>query len=447
MSGGSVRTHVSVLVVFGLVAGCDSGLGTVPPSAASATSGAIPSGHASPSNSQALQTPDESAPFGTTPGPTPSASLATSPFSTPVVSPTPTSPAPSALDGWVELASFPGESLNVLVRGGPGLIAAGLRAPTDAGDSGDALIRLSADGSTWRKAVVEHSSGGSIHAIRQTNGAYVALGTRLLGKADFRGAVWTSTDAERWVLVATFPLLVPEGIVERDGHVLAWGTGGWTEPNGLFVWTLDDVGRWGATRQIDGPEEPFLAKGVIATRRGYLVFGNRGGVIPAVADRAFVGSSTDGLTWRFAPAQASLEEAGVVAVVEQPGGYLAVGWALAEDATGVPAVWRSIDGSTWDRVSGTTGLAGGRLARAALAGDRLVVRGTVGEGMAERAASWESLDGVGWRRLPPGADIPNLAGTMPSDPVTYGSQRIVVATFQDSSSTRAMVLGRGPVSR
>lgn len=443
-----MRPELRFLLVLVLLAGCASGVKTMPPSAApSATSGALPSASASPSDSPTRGTSDASASVVTTPTPTRSASLAPSTFPTPAVIPVPTPSAPAALRGWVERASFPGESLDVLVRGGPGLIAAGSRASTDAGDPGDALVRLSADGSTWRKAVVERSSGGSIHAIRQVNGAYVALGTRQLGEADFRGAVWTSTDAERWVLVATFPLLVPQDIVERDGHLLAWGTGGWTEPHGLFVWTLDDVGRWGAARQIDAPEEAFLAKGVIATPRGYLAFGNRGGVIPAVAARAFVGTSADGATWRFAPAQESLEQAGFVAVVERPDGYLAVGWALAEDGSGVPAVWRSVDGLSWDRVLGPAGLTGGRLARAALSDDRLLVRGTIDEGKTWRAVSWESLDGLDWTRLPLGADIPDLAGTMPSDPVTYGGQRVAVATLHDSSSTRAVVLAQGTVPR
>jgi hypothetical protein len=352
-----------------------------------------------------------------------------------------------ALHGWVERASFPGETLDVLLAGGPGLIAAGSRESTGAGDAGDALVRLSADGSTWRKAVVEGASGGSIHVIRRVNGTYAALGTRQLGEADFRGAVWTSSDAERWALVATFPLLVPRSILERDGHLLAWGTGGWTEPSGLFVWTLDDVGRWGTARQVDSPDEAFLVSGVIATPRGYLAFGNRGGVIPAVAARAFVATSVDGVTWRFAPAQRTLEQAGFGVVVERNAGYLAVGWALSPNGSGVPAAWGSEDGLAWSRVLDLTGLEGGRIARATLSDGRLLVRGTIAVGNTTRAVSWESLDGVHWTLLPLGADIPDLMG-MPSDPVTVGGQRFAVATLDDgSASARAVVLVQGSVPR
>ena len=327
------------------------------------------------------------------------------------------------------------------------MIAAGSHESTGTGEAGDALVRLSADGSTWRKAVVEGSSGGSIHAIRRVNGTYVALGTRQLGEVDFRGAVWTSPDAERWALVATFPLLVPQDIVERDGHLLAWGTGGWTEPHGLFVWTLDDVGRWGTARQIDGPEEAFLASGVIATARGYLAFGNRGGVIPAMAARIFVATSGDGVTWRFAPAQETLEQAGFGAVVERPDGYLAVGWALAEDGSGVPAAWRSADGLSWSRALDVSGLTGGRLAGATLSDDRLLVRGTID------AAEDDAGRFLGVPRRGPLDPLPlgrtsRPPGTMPSDPVAVGGQRLAVATVDDgSSSTRAVVLVEGAIDR
>ena len=420
-----MHRELSAVLAVVVLAGCNATTGTTPPPAPSGVTPAT----ASPITSSAATASTD-----------PSATSAHAAF------PAPNPSSSAALHGWVERVSFPGESLDVLLPGGPGLIAAGSRESTGASDPGDALVRLSADGSTWRKAVVEGSSGGSIHAIRRVNGTYVALGTRNLGEADFRGAAWASPDAERWALVATFPLLVPQDIAERDGHLLAWGTGGWTEPHGLFVWTLDDVGRWGTARQIDGPEEAFLASGVIGTAGGYLAFGNRGGVIPAIAARIFVATSVDGVTWRFAPAQGTLERAGFGALVERPDGYLAVGWALAADGSAVPAVWRSVDGLTWDRTLDPSGLTGGRLARAVLSDDRFLVRGTIDAGKTTRAVSWESLDGVHWTLLPLGADIPDLLGTMSSDPVAFGATRVAVATVDDgSSSTRAVVLVQGSV--
>lgn len=440
-----MRTLLRVLLLFGLVAGCASGVRTLPPTAApSVTSGALPSASAWPTRERS----DASASVVTTPTPTRSASLAPSTVPTRTASPVPTPSAPAALHGWVERASFRGESLDVLVPGGPGLIAAGSRESTGDADPGDAIVRLSADGSTWRTAVVEGSSGGSIHAIRQMNGTFVALGTRYMGDLDLRGAVWTSPDAERWTLVATLPQRFPIDVVEHAGRLLAAGTTfWWSEPAGFFVWTLDGVSRWGAARKIDDPDVVSLAEGVLATSRGFLAFGNVAGVIPDLAHRIFVWVSGDGLTWRFAPAQPSLERAAFEAVVERPDGYLAVGWALAADGSSVAAVWRSVDGLTWDRTLDPSGLTGGRLARAVLSDGRLLVRGAIDEGRTTRAVSWESLDGIHWTRLALGADIPDIAGTMPSDPVTLGGERVAVATFHDATSTGAVVLVQGIVPR
>jgi hypothetical protein len=422
----------------------------MPSSAApTATSdGALPSASVSPTR----ETLDASQSVVTAPTSTRPASLAPSSFPTPTVTPVLAPSTPAALHGWVERASFPGESLEVLVPGGPGLIAAGSRASTGDADPGDALVRLSADGSTWRSAVVEESSGGSIHAIRRVDGTYVALGTRHMGELDLRGAAWTSPDAERWTLVATLPQRFPIDIVQRDGRLLAVGTTlWWSDPTGFFVWSPDDLDRWGPARAIGAPDwfpGGFVADGVIATSGGYLAFGNVGGVIPALATLIWVGTSRDGLTWRFAQDQPSLERAAFKAVVERSDGYLAVGWALTKDGSPAPAVWHSADGMTWARTLDPAASITGWLARAAISDDRLLVRGASDGSQAWRAVSWESHDGVEWTRLALGSDIPDVTGTMPSDPVTYGGQRLAVATVPDGSSRpRAVVLAQGTIPR
>ncbi len=261
-----MRTQLSVLFVFGLLAGCTSGAVTTPPSGAPSEAAVAP--------------------------PSPTATLTTSP-----------TPSPSTTSqGWVERASFPGESLHVLVAGGPGLIAAGCRASTGDWYCAEAIVRVSADGVAWRDAVVQGSSGGSIWTVRRVDETYVALGARYVGNRELRGAVWTSADAERWSLVADFPARAPIEIVEQGARLLAVGTGEpyGSEPYGLFVWTLDDVAHWGPGTQVDVPDD-FLAEGVVATAQGFLAFGERGGVIPDVARRAIVGTSTDGLAWRGSP--------------------------------------------------------------------------------------------------------------------------------------------------
>ena len=76
----------------------------------------------------------------------------------------------------------------------------------------------------------------------------------------------------------------------------------------------------------------------------------------------------------------SLEQAGLVAVVERPDGYLGVGWALSRDGTDVPAVWRSVDGLPWERALDPTGLTGGRPVRAALGTNRFFYEGRSARG-------------------------------------------------------------------
>jgi len=452
---------VGSAIVF-LLGACSAGSGSVPPpsstpptvapSVATTSPSAIaspvrapaPAAIASPVRAAAPETP--SPPYQ----PSSSASLpspAPTPSPTPGQTPRPTATPGLSLHGWIEQASFPGESLDVLVPGGPGLIAVGSRASTGDADLGDARIRLSADGSTWRTAVVEGSSGGTIHAIRRVDATYVALGTRHMGGLDLRGAVWTSPDAERWTLAATLPQRFPLDIVEHDGRLLAVGTTlWWSDSGGFFAWSPDDLGRWGPAREVHAPDwfrDGFVAEGVITTSRGYLAFGNVGGVIPALANHIWVASSTDGLTWRFARDQPSLQRAAFKAVVERRDGYLAVGWALTKDGSPAPAVWHSADGMTWKRTVDPAASTTGWLARAAISDDRLLVRGASDGGEDWRAVSWESLDGIHWTLLPLGADIPDVTGTMPSDPVTLRGRRFAVATLQGPPLTRAVVLAQG----
>jgi hypothetical protein len=344
--------------------------------------------------------------------------------------------------GWAEVASFPSESLGVLIVGGPGLIAGGCRLTGDDAECGDSLIRLSVDGSTWRPAVVEESSGGSIWSIRFMDGTYVALGSRYLGGTDLRGAVWTSPDAERWALVASFPGRAPTDLVKRDGRLLAVGTGlpYASEPYGFFSWTPDDVNHWGAGREIDAPAG-MLATGTAAAPDGFIAFGSNGADIPDVARRAIVGTSDDGVTWRFAPAQQSLERATFLEVGERAGGWVAVGRALAQGDSFVPATWRSTDGLTWTRTLDPDGRELGLVRRGSISDDRDLLRGVFTRRGPERPTTWESRDGMHWTVLAPGVDLPDVVGTMPSDPVAPDGRRFSVATtFADGVPTRAVVL-------
>jgi hypothetical protein len=421
---------LGMLLVIALLGGCTSMLPSAAPTSPSETA-------TDPSRTAAAPTPAPTpAPTLETAAPSPTAGATDAPTSQPAASLAPTP------GGWREVASFAGESLDVLAAGGPGLIAGGCRGATFDVQCGDAVIRLSVDGSTWRPAVVESSSGGSIWSIRVVDGTYVALGSRYLGGTDLRGAVWTSADAERWSLVASFPGRAPTDLVESHGRLLAVGTGlpYASEPYGFFAWAPVDVDHWGAGQEIDAPEGMLVA-GAAATSEGFLAFGSNGADIPDVARRAIVGTSTDGLTWRFAPDQSSLDRATILEVGPRAGGWIAVGRSTAMGDSFVPATWRSTDGMAWTRTVDRDGRVLGLVSRGSVSTNSLLLRGVFTRTGRNLPTTWESRDGVQWKVLVPGVDLPDVPGTMPSDPVELAGRRVSVATlFEDGVPTRAVVL-------
>ncbi len=376
-----------------------------------------------------------------TPSPPPTAAHGT-PTGAPTLTPAPTtSPSPSLSStptpaAWTELATFRGEMVRVLVAGGPGLIAAGCRVSTKVSyECAKALIRTSSDGSTWTEATVGDAAGGNIASIQKVGDTYVALGTRYLGGMDLRGGVWTSRDGTRWALVAMFPGQVANAVVERDGRLLGVGTGypyaG--EPWGFTVWELDGVGHWEDGRVVQTPQGYFI-RSVIPTSGGYLAFGMNN----PMGINAVVATSTDGLRWRVMPEQASLSGSTLLSVVERDRGFLAVGHVFGSGAF-TPAVWHSADALNWERIEDPGGPIPGQPVRAAVGDGRLLLRGYVVDGEANRTTSWESLDGVHWTTLAAGSDLPDLAGAEVSDPVAVAGRRLVVASLGATDAVRSVI--------
>lgn len=161
--------------------------------------------------------------------------------------------------------------------------------------------------------------------------------------------------------------------------------------------------------------------------------------------------ATEGLRWRFVPQQASLAGAMILSVVERDGGFVAVGL-VAGSGVFTPAVWYSADGLNWERIEDPGEPISGWPGRAAVVDRRLLLRGYVFDGEANRTTSWESLDGVHWTTLAPGSDLPDLAGAEVTDPVAVAGRRLVVASFHATDAVRsviyaqfgALVTGRSP---
>jgi hypothetical protein len=155
---------------------------------------------------------------------------------------------------------------------------------------------------------------------------------------------------------------------------------------------------------------------------------------------------------QFVPEQASLSGSILLSVVERDGGFVAVGL-VAGNGAFTAAAWHSPDGLSWERIEDPAGLIPGWPGRAAVVDGRLLLRGYLFDGEANRTTSWESLDGIHWTTLAPGSDLPDLAGAEVSDPiVALAGRRLVVASFGATDAVRsviyaqpgALVTGRSP---
>jgi hypothetical protein len=121
-------------------------------------------------------------------------------------------------------------------------------------------------------------------------------------------------------------------------------------------------------------------------------------------------TSADGVAWTAAdPRTAGLElgisrpvlsrpEIGLDGVAYGPAGFLAFG-RVGEKGGQLSAVWRSDDGSTWQRVTAPDTFPTATRLRTILgAHDRYLLGGVIYYDSAPRAAVWSSADGITWTR-------------------------------------------------
>ena len=148
-------------------------------------------------------------------------------------------------------------------------------------------------------------------------------------------------------------------------------------------------------------------------------------------------------------------EVGVEGVAYGPGGYVAYGWAGAAsdredaDVTGPgPALWRSADGRSWERVPTPESFVGDYLMLEgpwlrSIAGSEVgyFLGGTIYGTPAPRAAIWSSPDGLAWT-LAEGDDVFDVGAYIDTMevPVTGGVAAIVVAPG-DTSPAGAIAVG------
>jgi hypothetical protein len=254
---------------------------------------------------------------------------------------------------------FGGGDMKSVTVGGPGLVAVG--------DEGSNIaVWTSVDGVTWSRVPHDETVFGQGHMSSVTVGGpgLVAVG------ADGEGAaVWTSVDGIVWSRVphdeAVFGGAVMNSVTVGGPGLVAVGTG---DPWG----DRDDNPDWNSD--------------------------------------AAVWTSVDGISWSRVPHDATVFGGGdnqmMHDVTAGGPGLVAVGYSGThgwDNPTGRPAVWTSVDGLVWSRVSDEPSVFGGRSAMLSVTvgGPGLVAVGYDPFGC---RPVWTSVDGIAWSPVP--SDVP-----------------------------------------
>ena len=200
-------------------------------------------------------------------------------------------------------------------------------------------------------------------------------------------------------------------------------------------------GTWQSLRFEQGSSSGFMEAAAFAGTE--LVGVGRGGCVPTSGEPAhcYVGAWTAaaGEAWVRTDDQAGLEigtgvgtsgpEAGIFDVAAGPAGMIGIGY--GDD--GRPAIWRSADGRTWQRVAFEvpTSPLGSRVAAIAPSHNGYVLVGWAidGQALRARAAAWSSPDGVTWTRAEDNAamDVGPCLDTG-EEPVCGGMLGVVATT-------------------
>ena len=308
------------------------------------------------------------------------------------------------LPGWLQVcepASFSRAVMYSVVAGGPGLVAVGGDFEQAVPPFADAIVWTSPDGLTWARVPRDETAFGGdgvqqMFSVTVGGPGLVAVGRDGLG-VDGNGsaAVWTSVDGLTWSRVPHDEAVFGGPGEQRMVSVTDGGPG------------LVAVGR-------DGPT------------------GNEQSV-------AAVWTSVDGLTWSRVPHDeivfGGADSQRMLSVTAGGPGLVAVGsdghtadedFHRIDESLADAAVWTSVDGLTWSRVTqdeavfGEPGWVGGRMLSVAAGGPGLVAVGTTGPYQLWTESVWTSPDGVTWSRL-----LPECCGYEEMVSVTAGGPGLV----------------------
>ena len=297
--------------------------------------------------------------------------------------------------------------------GGPGLVAVGGEEGISYDSDSDGVVWTSVDGLIWSRVPHDEAvfGGGWINSVIVAGPGLVAVGSVNSGDepSDTGGdaAVWTSVDGITWSRVphddAVFggadKQWMDEVIVGGPGLVAVGTEGkGWWEHNfGLIaaVWTSVDGIEWSRVAhddavfgRLDYESDPPPRQGMISVTAGGpgLVAVGIGGVW----------TSVDGITWSRA-SEFMAGSAVMSSVIDAGPALVAVG----------SSAWTSIDGIDWSRVPASETIIGPQSTRhvssVITAGSGLLAVGgsdvAFALGGGQDAAVWTSVDGIAWSRV------------------------------------------------
>ncbi len=218
-------------------------------------------------------------------------------------------------------------------------------------DGPNAAAWLRAADGRWGRVKVASPRGEvtRMTAVRPFGDGWVAGGSAGPETGERAARYWTSGDARVWKPVAPAPGFADAEVaelLESDVGLVALGRLGTGQRGvGTIVWTSADGAAW--TRHEDAALRDSLAVAAVRWGDRYVAVGS-----DPDEREARTWTSTDGVTWRSAPAEESRQNFGnkirMTDVVATPAGLLAVGNAVAVHF-GQGHSWLSTDGISWTR--------------------------------------------------------------------------------------------------
>jgi hypothetical protein len=303
-------------------------------------------------------------------------------------------------------------------------------------DCQQAIVVSSPDGGAWTVTVVDASADLFAPSLQLANGRLFALGYGHFGSGG--GAmVWTSADGRSWspVEAASFQDRSVDDVIESPFGTFAIGHEAPIDSDntsGFLLWPVQAGGSFGEPRVIDLDGDQQIVSGATWTGREFLAWAS-----PRwTTGETTLLSSRGGTAWTVQSKITRPAENNVAEILAVSDRLIAVGYSGRAFPL-APRAWVSDDGGrSWSvaSVDDTDARIGDVTAEAG----SLVARG-VAPSLDGPDASWSSIDGTDWARLPDDEDRPAIAGFHSSVPASISNLACVAGTFEGGAIPRAAV--------